>query len=91
VIRQLVFSVLSPNGINKIPGYYIVVRVENLETSDLVHGLLEYAYDALRLVAVDDEELASRDGATIVAFFEVLLSEEGQDARVELIESGPVE
>lgn len=84
VIRQLDFSVLSPNGINKIPVYYVVVRVEKSEASGFVQGLLEYAYGALRLVAVDDEELAGRDGATIVAFFEMLLNKE--DSKVEVIE-----
>ncbi len=90
VIRQLDFSILSPNGINKIPVYYVVVRVENLEASGIVQGLMEYAYGALRLVAVDDDELAERDGATIVAFFEGLLSREKLVSRIEVIEPVPV-
>ncbi len=90
VIRQLDFSVLSPNGVNKIPAYYVVIRVENSEASGFVQGLLEYAWGALILVAVDDEELAGRDGATIVAFFEGLLIREKQDSKVELIEPIPV-
>ncbi len=84
VVRQLNFSVRSPNGTNKIPAYYVVVRVENSETSGFVQGLLEYAYGALRLVAVDNEELAGRDGATIIAFLEKLLTK--GSSKVELIE-----
>ncbi len=87
--RQLDFTILSPNGIRKIPVYYIVVRVKSPENSGIVQGLLEYAYGALRLAAVDDEELAGQDGAAIVAFFEALLSEEWQDIKVELIEPIP--
>ena len=33
VIRQLDFSVLSPNGINKIPAFYVLVKVEASEAS----------------------------------------------------------
>jgi hypothetical protein len=83
-LRQLDFSIRSPNGTIKIPAYYVVVRVQNSEATGFVQGLLEYAYGALRLVAVDDDELASRDGAKIVAFFEKLLNKE--DSKVELIE-----
>lgn len=61
----------------------------NPGSSGVVQGLLEYAYGALRLAAVDDEELASRDGATIVAFFEALLSKDRQETKVELIEPIP--
>jgi hypothetical protein len=86
LVSQLDFDVISPNGINKIPAYYIIVRVEKLGASEIVQGLLEYAYGALRLVAVDNKELADSDGVQIVAFFETLLSAESEGLKVELIE-----
>ena len=65
------YQVRSPEGTNKLASSFFVVKLlisENNTRS--VMGLFEYAYGAIRLVAIDDEELANRDGDAIIAFFE---------------------
>ncbi|MFX0169237.1 MAG: hypothetical protein ACFE89_07775 [Candidatus Hodarchaeota archaeon] len=65
------FQVRSPQGINKLSSSFFVVKLFLPENNTrTVTGLFEYAYGAIRLVAIDDEELANRDGDTIIAFFE---------------------
>jgi hypothetical protein len=68
------FKIKSPEGLNKLASSFVVV--EFINSDNQVHhttGLFEYAYGAIRLVAVDDEELASASGDDIIAFFETPL------------------
>lgn len=68
------FEVKSPEGLNKLSSRFVLV--EYATTDNQVHnvtGLFEYAYGALRLVAVDDEKLANASGDDIIAFFETPL------------------
>jgi hypothetical protein len=75
-IHQVNFQIQSPEGINKLPSSFFVVELLFTENNTRrVTGLFEYSYGAIRIVAVDDEELARRDGDAIIAFFEAPLHE----------------
>ncbi|MFX1490784.1 MAG: hypothetical protein ACFFBU_00805 [Promethearchaeota archaeon] len=72
--HMMTFEVQSPEGLNKLASSFVVV--EYITADNKVHnvtGLFEYAYGALRLVAVDDEKLANASGDDIIAFFETPL------------------
>lgn len=65
------FKVRSPEGINKLPSSFVIVEVENPDNSlPPITGLFEYAYGAVRLVAVDDEAILNRSGDEMIEFFE---------------------
>ncbi len=75
--HQVNFFVQSPEGLNKLPSSFVVVEMIKSENKPRqVTGLFEYAYGAVRLVAVDDEELVKRSGDEMIAFFEAPLQEE---------------
>ncbi len=64
-------KVQSPEGVNKLSSSFFIVEFLKFENQDpFVTGLFEYAYGAIRLVAIDNEELARRTGDEIIAFFE---------------------
>lgn len=72
--QKVKFKVKSPEGVNKLPSSYVVVEMDYSDNQvKQVTGLFEYAYGALRLVAVDNEKLAEESGDEIVAFFEAPL------------------
>ncbi|MDO8056772.1 MAG: hypothetical protein Q6361_07920 [Candidatus Hermodarchaeota archaeon] len=81
------FQVQSPEGISKLPSSFFVVKLDVVENSTRrVTGLFEYAYGAIRIVAIDDEELATKDGDTIIAFFEAPLHDNAA-SKVHIYES----
>jgi hypothetical protein len=87
--HRVKFQVQSPEGINKLPSSFFIVKLlipENNNRS--VTGLFEYAYGAIRIVAIDDEELANREGDVIIAFFEAPLHE-NTDSTIHVYESPP--
>lgn len=71
-VTQIVdLNICSPEGVNKLPSNYVVVKIIQIEDPQkTIIGLFEYAYGALRLVGVNDKELTSQSGETIVNFFE---------------------
>ena len=70
-IRKVQFQIISPEGINKLPSsYFIVELVKHDNSMQSTTGLFEYAYGAIRLVALDNEELAKKGGDDIITFFE---------------------
>jgi hypothetical protein len=72
--NKVQFNVKSPEGVNKLPSSYFVVEISYLGNKmPPVMGLFEYAYGAIRLVALDSEELTKRSGDDMVAFFEAPL------------------
>jgi hypothetical protein len=78
------FKVQSPEGINKLPSSFVVVELEKAENKmPLITGLFEYSYGAIRLVALDNEELVQKNADDIIAFFEAPLQREtGYSVRV---------
>lgn len=63
--------VQSPEGVNKLASSFFIVEFIKSENQDpFVTGLFEYAYGAIRLVAIDNMELAEKTGDEIIAFFE---------------------
>ncbi|MFX1575918.1 MAG: hypothetical protein ACFFCF_01965 [Promethearchaeota archaeon] len=73
-INKVQFSVKSPEGVKKLPSSYFVVEISYLGNKmPQVTGLFEYAYGAIRLVALDSEELTKRSGDDMIAFFEAPL------------------
>jgi len=87
--HRVKFQVQAPDGINKLPSSYFVVKLFHSENhTRRVTGLFEYAYGAIRIVAIDDEELATRDGDAIIAFFEAPL-QENATSTVHVYESSP--
>jgi hypothetical protein len=83
------FQIQSPEGVNKLPSSFFVVKLFHSENATRrVTGLFEYAYGAIRIVAIDDEELAKRDGDAIIAFFEAPLHETAT-SKVHIYESPP--
>lgn len=69
-VRRLKVSILSPKGVNKLPSSFVIVEIEHPgNPPKSVMGLFEYSYGGLRLVAIDDEELASKEGDEIIHFF----------------------
>lgn len=76
-IYKVTFQVTSPEGMNKLPSSYFVVELINPDNQiPLVTGLFEYAYGAIRLVALDNEELTTKSGDDMIAFFEAPLQQE---------------
>ncbi|MFW9830327.1 MAG: hypothetical protein ACFFD8_00915 [Candidatus Thorarchaeota archaeon] len=72
--QQTNFKVISPEGINKLPSSFVIVElVKQNKLKKPITGLFEYSYGALRLVAVDSQELANENGDQIIAFFEAPL------------------
>lgn len=83
------FQVQSPEGTKKLASSFFVVKLLlNENNTRRVTGLFEYAYGAIRIVAIDDEELATRDGDAIIAFFEAPLHE-NTTSTVHIYESSP--
>ena len=81
------FQVQSPEGINKLPSSFFIVKFLLPENNTRrVTGLFEYAYGGIRIVAIDDEELANREGDAIIAFFEAPLHE-NTDGTIHVYES----
>jgi hypothetical protein len=82
--QKVKFKVKSPEGVNKLPSSFVVVELDYSDNQvQQVTGLFEYAYGAIRLVAVDDEKLAEGSGDEIVAFFEAPLQKKtGTSIRV---------
>lgn len=65
------FKVRSPEGLNKLPSSFVIVEIKNPDDSlRPITGLFEYAYGAIRLVAVEDEEILNKSGDEMIAFFE---------------------
>lgn len=74
--HKVKFQVKSPEGMNKLASRYFVVELINLDNPiQSVTGLFEYAYGAVRLVAVDNEELMKKSGDDMIAFFEAPLQQ----------------
>lgn len=87
-VQRVKFGVRSPRGVEKLASSYVVVEVQREGTAvKSATGLFEYAYGALRLVALDNKDLADRDGNEIVAFFEAPLTETSQGVRIQIFES----
>ena len=87
IVQRVKFGVRSPRGVEKLASSYVVVEVQregNGATS--ATGLFEYAYGALRLVAIDNRDLASRNGDEIIAFFEAPLTQTLQGVRIQIFE-----
>ena len=82
--EKVKFKVKSPEGMNKLPSSFVVVEMDYSDNQvKQVTGLFEYAYGAVRLVAVDNEKLAEGSGDEIVAFFEAPLQKKtGTNIRV---------
>ncbi len=82
--QKVKFKVKSPEGVNKLPSSFVVVEMDYSDNQvKQVTGLFEYAYGAIRLVAVDNEKLAEGSGDEIVAFFEAPLQKKtGTNIRV---------
>ena len=73
-IQKVPFEVKSPEGINKLASSFFVVELTKQENQmPSVIGLFEYAYGAIRLVALDNEDLMAKSGDDIIAFFEAPL------------------
>ncbi|MFX1564580.1 MAG: hypothetical protein ACFFCH_01165 [Promethearchaeota archaeon] len=73
-IHTVPFQVKSPDGVNKLPSKYFVVGLISPDNHiSSVMGLFEYAYGAIRLVALNNKELSKRSGDDMVAFFEAPL------------------
>jgi hypothetical protein len=69
--HRVKLEIRSPEGINKLPSSFFVVEVKNQDaSSEAVFGLFEYAYGAIRLVAIDNDTLSHGTGDEIIAFFE---------------------
>jgi len=83
-IRRVAFEITSPDGTAKLPSNYIIVTITNLGFKTIT-GLFEYIYGDLRLVGVDDEELASMNAEEIIHFFEVPLHDVNPDVKIEVI------
>ncbi len=83
-LHKVQFQVKSPEGINKLPSSYFVVELTKPDNQmPSVIGLFEYAYGAIRLVALNSEDLMKKSGDDIVAFFEAPLQHNtGQTIRV---------
>lgn len=89
ITHRVRFQVQSPEGINKLASSFFVVKLLPSENNTRrVTGLFEYAYGAIRIVAIDDEELAKSDGDAIIAFFEAPLHENATST-VHIYESPP--
>ena len=74
--HKVQLQVQSPEGINKLPSSFVVVEFTNPENQmPSVMGLFEYAYGAIRLVALDNDELMMKSGDDMVAFFEAPLQQ----------------
>lgn len=82
--QKVDFQVQSPEGLNKLPSSFVVVELVKAENKmPTVTGLFEYSYGALRLVALDNEELVKKNADDIIAFFEAPLQREtGYSIRV---------
>lgn len=82
--QRVKFKVKSPEGVTKLPSSFVVVEMDYSDNQvKQVTGLFEYAYGAIRLVAVDNEKLAEGSGDEIVAFFEAPLQKKtGTNIRV---------
>ncbi len=82
--QKVKFKVKSPEGVNKLPSSFVVVEMDYSDNQvKQVTGLFEYAYGAIRLVAIDNEELAEGNGDEILAFFEAPLQKKiGTNIRV---------
>lgn len=86
-VQRVKLGVRSPRGVEKLASSYVVVEVQREGNAlNSAMGLFEYAYGALRLVAIDNKDLAERDGNGIVAFFEAPLTETLQGVRVQIFE-----
>jgi hypothetical protein len=87
IVQRVKLGVRSPRGMEKLPSSYVVVEVQREGTgAKSATGLFEYAYGALRLVAIDNRELAGRNGNEIIAFFEAPLTETLQGVRIQIFE-----
>ncbi len=87
-VQRVKFGVRSPRGVEKLASSYVVVEIQREETPvKSATGLFEYAYGALRLIAVDNKDLAERDGNEIIAFFEAPLTQSSHGFRVQVFES----
>ena len=85
------FRVQNPEGNNKLPSSFVIVEVEKShDYSDPVKGLFEYAYNALRVVAVSDDELAQKSGDAIIAFFETPVQEKTSNSNIIVYEASPL-
>ncbi|MFX1319512.1 MAG: hypothetical protein ACFE9D_02620 [Promethearchaeota archaeon] len=75
--HKINFQIQSPEGINKLPSSYVVVElVKDENKMPPVIGLFEYSYGAIRLVALDNDELVKKNADDIIAFFEAPLQRE---------------
>lgn len=89
--QRVKFSVQNPEGASKLSSSYVLVEVMQIgKNGNSVMGLFEYAYGALRIVAVDDMELASKDGDDIIAFFERVAQDDSLGNSIKIIESAPL-
>lgn len=87
-VQRVRFGVRSPRGVEKLASNYVVVEIQHEGTAvRSITGLFEYAYGALRLVAIDDKDLAEQAGNEIVAFFEAPLMESSRGFQIEVFES----
>lgn len=74
--HKVQLQVQSPEGINKLPSSFVVVEFTNPENQmPSVMGLFEYAYGAIRLVGLDNDELMTKSGDDMIAFFEAPLQQ----------------
>jgi hypothetical protein len=72
--HKVKFEVQSPEGLKKLPSSFVVVELPYTDNQEQqITGLFEYAYGAMRLVAVDNEKIAEGTGDEIIAFFETPL------------------
>jgi len=87
IVQRVKLGVRSPRGVEKLPSSYVVVEVQREGTgAQSTTGLFEYAYGALRLVAIDNRDLADRNGNEIIAFFEAPLTQTLQGIRIQIFE-----
>ena len=85
------FRIQNPEGTNKLPSSFVIVEVEKShDYPEPVKGLFEYAYNALRVVAVSDEGLAQKSGDAIIAFFETPVQEKTNNSNIIVYEAAPL-
>jgi hypothetical protein len=89
--QRVKFSVQNPEGAAKLSSSFVLVEVMQMgKNGSPVMGLFEYAYGAMRIVAIDNEELASKDGDAIIAFFESAAKSESSTVSIKIIEPIPI-
>lgn len=84
-------QVQNPEGVNKLPSSFVIIEVTQSKDSSVpIKGLFEYAYNALRVVAVSDDELAQKPGEAIIAFFETPVQEKTRNGNIIVYEAAPL-